>query len=144
MKNLLMLMIPLLILITSCEDANQPSVEDSITLEPGHYKGTYTYTWQIGSVDEDSVTCDTELTLFEGGYSIEEIQNNCPPHSAGPCEITPTTITFQDTVVHTAEFDNTLIIHGTYVYTFEDPALEMSQMDTSLNRKYVYRLTKTN
>jgi|GEM_PF-5290266 len=145
MKNLVLLMIPLLILTASCEDANQPSsVEETVTLEPGHYKGTYTYIWQVGSGNEDSVTCNTELILLESEYSISAIQRNCPPRSAGSCEITSTTITFQDTAVHTAEFDHALIIHGTYDYTFDDPTLEMSQMDTVLDRKYVYKLSKSN
>jgi hypothetical protein len=138
-----MFIVLLLIITVSCEDANQPFVEEPTTLELGNYEGTYTFIWNLGLENQESETCNTELSFFEGGYGIKEVQHICPPSSAGSCEITLTTITFQDTIFHTADFDHTLIIHGTYDYTFDNYTLEMSQINSEQGRKYIYKLTKT-
>jgi len=120
-------LIPLyLILMLGCEDSS------SQRLNVGTYSGEYKVFNNIGTSEENFTSGETELTIDLNGYHLTENTYITPPFSAGQCSWTETTITFQDTVVHTAEFDWTLIIGGTYTYIY----------DAENNRKYSYRLER--
>ena len=93
-------------------------------------------------VDETSSTGSTTLTIDEAGYNLTETTYVTPPRSAGHCQWNENSISFEDTSIHTAEFDWQLIIRGAYVYRFDGTTLDMSQYDIDDDRKYRYILMK--
>lgn len=114
----------------------------SNTIEIGSFSGEYKIFHNYGASDESWSSGMTELTIDENGYHLTESTYITPPLSGGRCDWSETTISFQDTVIHTAEFDWTLIIDGSYDYTYDGSILELSQFDPDYNRKYTYILTK--
>ncbi len=125
----------------SCEDDNETQL-----LQLGTYEGTYTVIFNYGTSESHTNYSETQLILGEGYYKITENTYITPPYSLGKYELSSTNIIFQDTIIHTAEFDWSLIIHGEYQYEFEGNKLTMSQIETVgyLNevRKYTYELQK--
>ncbi|MBT3317598.1 hypothetical protein HN388_06410 [bacterium] len=135
MKRIILLLLCLILMVGCSDSASQK-------LEIGTYSGEYTVINNYGSPEEYSNSGVTELTLDQDSYNLTGETYITPPFSSGHCNWTGTSITFQDTINHTANFDWTLIIGGTYNYSYDDNALEMSQVDTDNNRKYTYSLTK--
>ena len=115
---------------------------NTIMLEYGTYVGEYTAIFHYGTSEAFSNSGQTELTLSDDGYCITETTYVTPPASCCTYELNETTITFQDTIIHTAEFDWTLIIDGEYNYEFDGNHLVMFQINTQQKRKYTYDLVK--
>jgi len=134
-KKLSLVMI-ISIMMTGCD--NNTADE----LEFGTYSGSFTVFYDYNTSEQTSHSGSTVLTLDEGGYNLTEETYVTPPRSIGNCEWTAATISFQDTTIHTAEFDWQLIIHGSYVYSYDGLTLDMSQLDSDAKRKYRYILTK--
>jgi len=136
----------ILIPIYSCNDSKGPFIYDEDNpIALGEYKGTYTCIHDYGSGNVYSYSCETEVKLWTNWYSVRELSYICPPHSTGECFIHSDTITFTDKTIHTCEFDWTLIINGTYHFTYHNRNLIMSQIDTVNTdtthiRKYIYDL----
>jgi len=135
----------ILISVCSCNNTSGPSIDDTVTLAPGEYSGTYTCIHDFGSEHEKTATCTTEFQLWNDWYYVKEMSYLCPPRSSGECRTTSATISFTDHTIHHDDFDHTLIIDGTYDYSFDKLNLELSQIDTVTTdtthiRKYIYRL----
>lgn len=111
-------------------------------LEFGSYSGEFTVFYNYQTEEQTSRAGSTMLTLDNNGYNLSEQIYVTPPLSAGSCSWGATTISFQDTIAHTAEFDWMLIINGPYVYSYDGTTLDMSQLDPDHKRKYRYILTK--
>lgn len=111
-------------------------------IEIGSFSGEYKVFHNYGTAEERWSSGITALTIDENGYHLTENTYITPPFSGGRCDWSETTIYFQDTVIHTAEFDWTLIIDDSYDYTYDGSILELSQVDPDYNRKYTYNLTK--
>ena len=124
------------LLLMGCEE-NSPT-----NLEVGSYSGDFTVFYDYNSPEQSSRTGSTILTLDENGYNLTENTSYTPPRSEGKCSWGAIAISFQDTTAHTLEFDHRLIIGGAYNYSFDGTTLDMSQIDSDLNRKYRYILTK--
>ena len=124
------------LLILGCEGSS------SKKLELGSYSGEYKVLHNYGASAESWNSGRTTLTIDENGYNLLETTYITPPFSGGRCDWAETTISFQDTIVHTTEFDLTLIIDGSYDYAYDGSRLELSQTDPVHDRKYTYNLTK--
>ncbi len=135
LKTLCIFALGLIFLVRCEEDAISP-------LGVGRYSGEFTVFYQYNTDEETTSSGPTTLTIDENGYNLTETTYVTPPRSAGRCQWNESSISFEDTIIHTAEFDWQLIIHGAYVYSFDGTTLDMSQYDSDGKRKYRYILRK--
>ena len=133
----------LLFFTINCENVDDDLEDDNrLMLEYGVYEGKYTAIFQYDTSGTYSETGDTKFTLSEKGYEITEDTYITPPYSAGTCVFDDSTIIFQDTTIHTDEFDWTLIINGEYEYVLIGDHFLMDQVQPQHKRKIVYDLAK--
>jgi len=124
--------------LISCDNQNDFTAE----IIEGTYRGTYTVINNYASDHEDSESGSVELLLEHNNYMITPEVYLTPPNSIGKYTLATSSIIFQDTVEHTANFDWTLIIAGEYQYKLVEDNLELMQIDSENNRKYIFDLLK--
>ncbi len=132
----LLFVLTVTIVIAGCNN------EPSLPLEEGAYTGTYTVTYNARTPDAYARSGPTTLTLSEGEYTITENTYITPPQSGGTYVTDNYSISFRDRIIHTADFDWTLIPDSTYRYTYDGATLSLKQYDEKHNRIYSYSLTK--
>ena len=127
----------------------QPALgADPPRLAPGEYRGTFSLTVYAGSdsafilqngvvftfVDTGSIN---GMPLFpdSGQYSCYGIASPYnPPDGGGIYRVTPDSIHLIDLAFHTAEFDWTLILKGSFGINFRSDSLIITQKDTNRHR----------
>jgi hypothetical protein len=98
------------ILITvSCTREDQGNLMP-VFLEHGTYKGNFTRFDPKADSQTSDVTLILDRHTFSGSSSVARYPEIC----RGSYKVTGSTIEFADECIHTAEFDWTLILHGTY------------------------------
>jgi hypothetical protein len=108
----------------------------------GKYKGTYTRIEYIGSdhasTDEGSVILEFTDRTFTCVPDVRWL----PPTGAGIYSFNYKKIILTDTIVHTAEFDWTLILGGAFNYSYDGTNLTLIQNDLKHKRRHTINLTK--
>lgn len=119
--------------ISACSDDS-----DVNSITDGAYVGTFTIVSANGHTQTGNVTF-----TFEGtSYSCLPEQPYLPPSGAGQFQTIREVLRFKDTVVHTAEFDWTLILNGDFQYTFDGSHLVLLQKDDQYHRLRNINLTR--
>jgi hypothetical protein len=109
----------------SCSDlSTEPTSID------GTYRGTFTLTHGSGLVESGVVT----ISFLRGQYTCSPEQKYLPPSGSGLYVIVDDTIRLTDTALHTAEFDWTLILNGSFSFRLDGSHVVLSQQDSEHQR----------
>jgi hypothetical protein len=121
------------LLLSACSDlALDPSSFD------GTYRGTFTITHANGLVETGSVT----FTFSGEQYCCIPEKQYLPPSGAGCFQLIGRTMKLRDTMMHTAEFDWTLILNGAFSFTYDGVHLVLVQQDEQHQRHRLIELAR--
>lgn len=123
------------ILFWGCEES-----DTNVNFENGNYSGTFTITESDGQPQSGNVI----FNFSNNSYSVVPEKLYLPPVGGGTFSINGNTIMLVDTAIHTAEFDWTLILNGSFELSYNGNILILKQNDTTHNRKRIISLTKQN
>ncbi|MFY7786765.1 MAG: hypothetical protein ACOVQA_02720 [Thermoflexibacteraceae bacterium] len=128
-KILLTIFFSIATLLSGCK-------KDDLNIEDGTYKGTFSVIYSSGIK-----TGQTTLVLMNGKFSCSGNSNRIPAGGSGTFSSDNNKITFNDENFWTTEFDGSLVLTGTYNYTFDGKKLQISR-DRNGIRNYNYYLEK--
>jgi hypothetical protein len=123
------------ILFWGCEES-----DTNVNFENGNYSGTFIITESDGQPQSGNVI----FNFSNNSYSVVPEKLYLPPVGGGTFSINGNTIVLVDTAIHTAEFDWTLILNGSFELSYNGNILILKQNDTTHNRKRIISLTKQN
>ena len=118
MKRILAVLLGLMVLIASCEEA-----ETNHAPLNGTYTGTFSRTSPEAKYRSATVTLILKGSNFEGGSSIEKYPAICK----GTYQISGHEIEFTNTCPWTAEFEWTYILSGKFNFTTQGDELIISR-----------------
>ena len=121
----LLLILALCLGFWSCSD-----LSTGPTSIDGTYRGTFTVTHGSGLVESGVVT----ISFVGGQYTCSPEQKYLPPSGSGLYVIVADTIRLTDTAAHTAEFDWTLILNGSFSFQLNGSDVVLSQQDSEHQR----------
>ena len=119
-----------LLFLTGCQD--NPTTSDSVQIE-GEYNGTFTITYHVGTDSARTETGAVEFSFDDGRYDVDGEQRYLPPRGGGKYTI-GSSINLTDRELHTAEFDWSLILNGSFDYEMKENTLTMTQLREDRNR----------
>lgn len=119
-----------LLLLSGCQD--NPTASDSVQIE-GEYNGTFTITYHVGTDSARTETGAVEFSFDDGRYDVDGEQRYLPPRGGGKYTI-GRSINLTDREFHTAEFDWSLILNGSFDYELKESTLTMTQLSEDRNR----------
>jgi len=128
-----------LLLLTGCQD--NPTTSDSVQIE-GEYNGTFTITYHVGTDSARTETGAVEFSFDDGRYDVDGEQRYLPPRGGGKYTI-GSSINLTDRELHTAEFDWSLILNGSFDYEMKENTLTMTQLSEDRNRHREIVLQRT-
>ena len=121
------------IIFASCNGTGPTS---TVSIQPGTYKGTFSITY---FVEADSAFTQNSRTTFTfsdtGWYTCRGDVPYTPPSGGGEYKIVIDSLQLKDLVPHTAEFDWTLILNGSFHLARNGTTLTLTQND-NLHRRY--------
>jgi len=118
-----MIVLPLVFLACSDMALNPPEME-------GSFEGTFTISHSTGLVETGSVT----FTFIDNRYTCTPNTAFLPPSGSGTFVVEGNIICLADTVLHTAEFDWTLILTGEFSMLFDGTHMVLDQHDQKYHR----------
>ena len=121
------------ILFWGCEDA-----DTNFNLQDGNYSGAFTITDSNGISQSGNVM----FSFSNNSYTVIPEKLYLPPVGAGTFSAIGNNIILNDTAIHTAEFDWTLILNGSFEISYNGSVLTLKQNDIKHNRKRFFSLTK--
>jgi hypothetical protein len=103
---------------------------------PGEYRGTYTLIHEAGSGEQWRQSGEMSMTFAEDGtYEIMGDRLHLPPAGSGTWERDGDDLVLDDTAMHTADFDWTLILDGRFaLYGEGDGRIRLRQRDLDHDR----------
>lgn len=131
-------------IVSGCIDKGVvPIVQEPIPSDRirfGTYRGTFSLTLHTGTDSACTLTNAATFTFADTGWYTCR-QDSCgnphcvnPPRGGGWFDLKGDSITFIDTVPHTADFDWSLIVGGTFGFRMSSDSLYLSQDDLRLKR----------
>ncbi|HSP88994.1 MAG TPA: hypothetical protein VLN45_12735 [Ignavibacteriaceae bacterium] len=116
--------------------------EEEIFFTPGNgtYEGIFTIVESNNSTQSGKVT----FTLSNNNYSSSPEKRYLPPAGGGAFQINKNKIFLEDKIIHTADFDWTLILNGEFEFTYDGVKLILTQNDLQFNRFRKIELIKQN
>lgn len=106
----------------------------------GVYQGTFEVTNTNPVVDFKPINTDVRVNFNGINYASAVYVNNVSAGATGKFFIKRDVITFTDTLMHTANFDWSLLLNGSYTYTIKgDSIILIKKIGSST---YTYRLKK--
>ena len=127
-----------LLLVIGCKDKSTES-SNSPLIERGEYNGIFTFT-----ENENTSTSNVKFTFTDTLYTCVPQKVYMPPTGGGKYELQKDKIVLTDMVMHTAEFDWTLILGGDFSYSKSGNTIILIQDDKARNRFRKIELTKIN
>jgi hypothetical protein len=100
-------------------------------IQIGDYVGTFSIRSENGTTLSGLVT----FRFHAGTYSCIPEKVYLPPSGGGSYRISGNSLTFSDTVMHTAEFDWSLILNGDFTYSNDGNRITLTQNDIE-HRRY--------
>lgn len=85
----------------------------------GEYNGTFTITYHVGTDSARTETGAVEFSFDDGRYDVDGEQRYLPPRGGGKYTI-GSSINLTDRELHTAEFDWSLILNGSFDYEMKE------------------------
>ena len=128
--------ITLALLLGSCSQSTE--VPASEPPENGKYSGMF-YFAENGVTKSGAVTFAFEDTT----YQCTPNSLYLPPSGGGSYKVKPGIITLTDLVLHTAEFDWSLILNGDFQYFRDGSKIVLTQGDVQRNRSRRIEIQKT-
>ncbi len=130
--------------LASCSPSYRGEVSlDEVTIENGLYQGTYWITHHAGSSEQRRESGGVWMRLEDGRYQIEGEQPLLPPAGSGNYRIEGHTLVLEDTAMHTADFDWTLILHGRFDIEIGDRGwIRLVQDDPEHGRRHELELRR--
>jgi hypothetical protein len=121
------------LILSACSD---------LVLEPSGLDGTFSGTFTI--INNKGITETGTVTFTFNGdrYSCTPGRPYFPPSGAGFLAIRGQTLILKDTVPHTAEFDWTLILSGSFSFAYDGLHLVLKQEDQEYGRQRMVNLTR--
>lgn len=135
MKKLVILLV--VAVFGAASSACTETEKQSNLLTDGIYSGTFTVEYDSGQSYSNPVS----ITISGGNYSCSNGENHIPAGGQGTFSISGSKITFQDTLLWTADFDWNLILNGEYTIAFDGDEIEISALKNGLGL-YQYKLRK--
>lgn len=126
------------LLIFSCKDKLTESSAVS-PLEKGEYSGVFTFT-----ENGNTATGNVKFTFTDTSYTCTPEKRYLPPAGGGKYELQKDKLILTDLVIHTTEFDWTLILGGYFNYSKNSNTFVLTQEDKVYNRMRHIELTKLN
>ena len=127
-----------LLLFVGCKDKSTNS-SNSPLIEVGEYNGIFTFT-----ENDYTSTSNVKFTFTDTIYTCIPQKAYMPPTGGGKYEYQKDKIVLTDMVMHTAEFDWTLILGGEFNYSKSGNTIILIQEDKNRNRFRKIELTKSN
>jgi hypothetical protein len=104
-------------------------------IQAGIYDGRFSITYHVGTDSAFTVGGNCTFVFGDTGwYSCRGEIPYHPPAGGGRYRFTGDSLFLTDRVPHTAEFDWTLILNGSFKYKLEGGSLTMTQNDTRFRR----------
>ncbi len=130
-------------LFAGCHDTVDTPAGSSGVVINGDYSGAYTRVDGYSTANPTTVTGDVSLTVTDGHYQIAG-KRYAPPSGCGTLDVVPAgdAVTLDDQCYHTAEFDWTLILNGTFTLTRDGWKIILEQVDATHDRMVRLELTK--
>lgn len=133
----------LLLFLVGC--AGAPPADGGDTTPPialdGLYRGRYWITHQDGTSDQNRQDGNAWMSFDKGSYEVQGDFELLPPAGGGEYYIDGRVLVLKDTVMHTANFDWTLILNGRFdVDMSEDGAVRLTQRDLEYARYHELEL----
>ncbi len=128
MKRLInfLLIIILISFFNSCTEEE----EIYSTIDDGIYEGTFIIVESDGKMYSGKVT----FTFNKSTYTCVPEIRYLPPSGGGSFQTNKNKIMLEDKVIHTAEFDWTLILNGEFYFIYDGNKLILKQNDMNHNR----------
>lgn len=120
MTRTLLILLSFLLLLFSCHK----DADDEIVVIDGSYVGTFQRNSEISEVT---------LDIVYGEFSGQSATDNFPAICNGTFQISNTTINFKNECVFPSTIDGTLILNGTWNYSFFNSNLTL---ENSIGDKY--------
>lgn len=126
--RLLVPILALTLIIAACQKDNDAVI--------ANFDGMYSGTFHRTGMDTTEVTLSFSQTIFEGESSREKYPAIC----RGSFEIEDNIISFADSCTWTADFDWSLILNGTYNFSFRsDNTLRLWRTNGTVTDEYILR-----
>lgn len=106
-------------------------------IQAGDYVGTFSIRSENGTTQSGLVT----FRFRANTYSCIPEKVYLPPSGGGSYRLGDKSLTLTDTVMHTAEFDWTLILNGDFTYSNDGEKITLIQNDTAHRRYRTIELT---
>lgn len=135
MKNIIFV---ILLLIVGCKDKSTDSTTIN-AIEAGKYNGVFTFT-----ENGETAIGNVEFTFTDTSYKCVPVKKYLPPVGEGKYEIQKDKIILTDMMIHTAEFDWTLILGGEFDFIKNGNTVVLVQEDKERNRFRKIELSKSN
>ena len=142
MSRCLPLLLTVLVL-SACAAAPPAGDEDPVTsLElDGVYRGRYWVTFEDGSSEQRRMDGPVTMRFTGGNYEIEGDRLYLPPSGGGEFYIDGRVLVLDDTAMHTADFDWSLILKGRFdIDMGGDGTVRLTQRDLDRSRYHELEL----
>lgn len=113
-----------------------------LAVSPSEFDGTFHGTFTLTNAEGVSETGVVTFTFSEGTYRCTSEKRYLPPGGGGTFKVIGQTLILDDNMMHTAEFDWTLILGGAFLYTYDGSHLLLTQDDLKYQRLRRIDLTR--
>jgi hypothetical protein len=120
------------LLFAACNSTGPTS---ELTMKPGTYEGTFSITYFTGTDSASTVQSHATFTFGDTGwYTCWGNLAFNPPAGGGEYRVVGDSLVLEDLAMHTAEFDWTLILNGSFYMTQSGGVLTLTQDDRRHSR----------
>ncbi len=120
------------LIFVACDSTGPTS---SLRIRPGTYEGTFSITYFSGTDSASTVQSHATFTFGDTGwYTCRGNLAFNPPAGGGEYRVVGDSLELKDLAMHTAEFDWTLILNGSFYMTQSGTTLTLTQDDRKYSR----------
>ena len=120
------------LLLAAC---NSTGPDSELPIKPGTYEGTFFITYFSGTDSASTVQSHATFTFGDTGwYTCRGNLAYTPPAGGGEYRVVGDSLELKDLAMHTAEFDWSLILDGSFYMTQSGTTLTLTQDDRKYSR----------